>query len=207
MRKGLHILVRVSWGKPRQELKADTWRQEQKQKPQRNAACWLAPPGLLSLLSNTTEDHLPRDGSFYIRLGLSVSIFNQKKKMSYRCAYRQSDGSFLMKGSLYQTTLTFVRLAIKGQRMCDYKMGEGKKSVGGTYLSLLWIYVSWRVCAYKCLPTCVSLLICLCTQLCAYIHEYLYVHICIAKLQSLTEPGSPDTQHNENTWCTYPSLY
>lgn len=137
---------------------------------------------------------------------LSQSLI-KKKKMSYRCAYRQSDGSFLMKGSLYQTTLTFVRLAIKGQRMCDYKMGEGKKSVGGTYLSLLWIYVSWRVCAYKCLPTCVSLLICLCTQLCAYIHEYLYVHICIAKLQSLTEPGSPDTQHNENTWCTYPSLY
>lgn len=167
----------------------------------------LAPPGLLSLLSNTTEDHLPRDGTFYIRLGLSISIFNPKNNVLQMCLQAIWWKHFLMKGSLYQTTLTFVKLAIKGQRTCDYKMGEGKKSVGGTYLSLLWIYVSRRVCAYKCLPTCVSLLICLCTQLCAYIHEYLYVHTCIAKLHSLTEPGSPDTQHNENTWCTYPSLY
>lgn len=45
-------------------LKAETWRQEIKQKPwRRNKACWLAPCGLLSLLSYTSQDHLATDGT------------------------------------------------------------------------------------------------------------------------------------------------
>lgn len=35
--------------------------------------------GLLSLLSNTTNDHLPRTGTAHSSLGLTTSIINQKK--------------------------------------------------------------------------------------------------------------------------------
>ena len=40
--------------------RAGTWRQELMQWPWRSAAYWLAPHGLLSLLSDRTQDHLPR---------------------------------------------------------------------------------------------------------------------------------------------------
>ena len=40
-----------------------TWRQELMQRPWRGAACWLAPPGLLSLLCYRPQDHQPRDGT------------------------------------------------------------------------------------------------------------------------------------------------
>jgi hypothetical protein len=41
---------------------AETWRQELMQRLGRGAAYSLASPGLLSLLSYRTQDHLPRDG-------------------------------------------------------------------------------------------------------------------------------------------------
>jgi hypothetical protein len=40
-----------------------TWRQELMQRPWRDAAYWLASPGLLSLLSYTTQNYQPRDGT------------------------------------------------------------------------------------------------------------------------------------------------
>jgi hypothetical protein len=37
-----------------------TWRQELMQRPLGGAACWLASPGLLNLLSYRTQNHQPR---------------------------------------------------------------------------------------------------------------------------------------------------
>jgi hypothetical protein len=45
-----------------------TWRQEQMQKPWRDAAYGLASPDLLILLSYRTQDYQPRDGTTYNRL-------------------------------------------------------------------------------------------------------------------------------------------
>jgi hypothetical protein len=42
---------------------AETWRQELMQRPWRDAAYWIASPGLLILLSYRTQDHQPRDGT------------------------------------------------------------------------------------------------------------------------------------------------
>jgi hypothetical protein len=47
--------------KPRQELKAGT--QELKLKSRRSATYWLAPHGLLSLLSYASQDYQPRSGT------------------------------------------------------------------------------------------------------------------------------------------------
>lgn len=52
-------------GSSDQELKAESWRQELKQRPQRNAAYWLASDDLLGQLRYPTQDHLPRDGIAY----------------------------------------------------------------------------------------------------------------------------------------------
>jgi hypothetical protein len=46
-----------------------TWRQELMQRSWRDAAYWLASPGLLSLLSYRTQDFQPRDGTTHNRLG------------------------------------------------------------------------------------------------------------------------------------------
>jgi hypothetical protein len=56
--------------------RARTWRQELMQKPWRGATCWIASPGLLSLLSYRTQDHQPRDGTTYNGLGPSSLITN-----------------------------------------------------------------------------------------------------------------------------------
>jgi hypothetical protein len=39
--------------------------QELMQRPWRDVPCWLASPGLLSLLSYRTQDYQPRDGPTY----------------------------------------------------------------------------------------------------------------------------------------------
>ena len=46
--------------------KVVTRRQELMQRPWKDAAYWLTPHGLLSLLSYRTHGHQPRDGPIYI---------------------------------------------------------------------------------------------------------------------------------------------
>ena len=68
--------------KPGQELKqsrnleagadAEAWR---------DAAHWLAPRGLLSLLSYRTQDHQPRSGTTHNRLAPPTSIANQENAL------------------------------------------------------------------------------------------------------------------------------
>ena len=55
------------------------------QRPWRNAACYLGPHGLLSLLSYRTQDHQPRDGTTHDALGLPHRLVN--KKTLSRIAY------------------------------------------------------------------------------------------------------------------------
>jgi hypothetical protein len=47
----------------RNSYREKSWRQDMMQRPWRDAAYWLASPGLLSLLSYRTQDHQPRDGT------------------------------------------------------------------------------------------------------------------------------------------------
>jgi hypothetical protein len=54
-----------------------TWRQELTQRSWRDAAHWLAPRGLLSLLSYSTQEHLPRVGSTHSGLGSHTSTINK----------------------------------------------------------------------------------------------------------------------------------
>ena len=54
-------------------FKAGTYRQELKQRPWRNALSWHVPPGLLSLLSHTSQDYLPRDATVPSTLGSLIS--------------------------------------------------------------------------------------------------------------------------------------
>jgi hypothetical protein len=54
----------------RNSHRAGAWRQKLMQRPWRDAAYWLAPCGLLSLLSYRTQDYQPRDGTTHNGLGL-----------------------------------------------------------------------------------------------------------------------------------------
>jgi hypothetical protein len=51
------------WEKSEKVLKGRNQRQEMKQRPWRNAAYWLAPHGLFSWMSNSTQGHLPKGGT------------------------------------------------------------------------------------------------------------------------------------------------
>jgi hypothetical protein len=53
----------------RNSHRAGTWRQELMQRPWKSATYWLASPGLLSLLSYSTRDYQPRDGTTHSGLG------------------------------------------------------------------------------------------------------------------------------------------
>lgn len=68
------------------EVRAGTQRQVLKQRPWRGALYWLAPHGLLSLLSNTTQDHRQGGGTAHSGLGPLTWIFN--KYMPYSFAHR-----------------------------------------------------------------------------------------------------------------------
>lgn len=69
--------VAVHSGKPRQELKRDEkLDQELTQRPWRRAAYWLAPPGLLSLLSYRIQGLQTRDGTTHHGLGPPPLVTN-----------------------------------------------------------------------------------------------------------------------------------
>ena len=68
-----------------------TWRQEVKQRSYRNTtAGLLLMAGLLSLLSYTTQDHLPRGN--ITQGGLDYPCNSPSKKMPHKLAYGKSDG-------------------------------------------------------------------------------------------------------------------
>jgi hypothetical protein len=69
-------------GKLRQELKAGTWRQRTEAETMEDAAYWLPPSSLLSLLLYTNQDHLPIAGT--VPSGLAPPQQSLSKKMSYR---------------------------------------------------------------------------------------------------------------------------
>jgi hypothetical protein len=48
------------------------------QRPWRDAAYWLAPHGLLSLLSYKTQDHQPRTGTAHSDLGVLTSTISEE---------------------------------------------------------------------------------------------------------------------------------
>ena len=75
-------------------VKAGTWRQELMQRPWRCAAYWLAPHGLLSLLSFRCQDHQPRNGTTHNGPVPPTSI---TKKIPYSQILRRH---FLNGGSL-----------------------------------------------------------------------------------------------------------
>ena len=81
-----HTIVH-HWKKSGQELlnRAKNWRQELMQRPWRGAAYWLAPHGLVSLISYKIQDHQPRDGTTHNGLSSTTSITN--KEIPYRFAY------------------------------------------------------------------------------------------------------------------------
>ena len=63
---------------------AGTWRQEQRS--WRNSVYWLTTHGLLSLLSFTTQDHLPRVGTTHSELCTPATIII--RTTPHRVAYR-----------------------------------------------------------------------------------------------------------------------
>lgn len=75
----LHLTVHSpSLRTSRQELKAGSWKQGLKHRPQRNSAHWLALHDLLSLLLCITQDSLPRGGTTHSEWGPPTSINNQE---------------------------------------------------------------------------------------------------------------------------------
>lgn len=77
----------MSW----QDLKVETWRQKLKQKPRKNADYWLAPYGLLSLLSYRTQDHQPMGVPWAVLL----HIYHQSGKCTTGLPTCQSIGNTL----------------------------------------------------------------------------------------------------------------
>jgi hypothetical protein len=77
---GLYIPIIVyHWGKSGQKLK-------QVQKPWRKTVYWRVSHGLFSLLSHTTQDHLPRGDTAHSGLGLPYQ--SAMKKMLHKPIYR-----------------------------------------------------------------------------------------------------------------------
>ena len=65
--ENLHFHIAVHHqSQDRNSLRVGTWRQELMQRPQRNAAYWLASPSLPSLLSYRTKEYQAREGTTLI---------------------------------------------------------------------------------------------------------------------------------------------
>jgi len=69
---GLHFYITAhDRNQDRNSNRAETRRQELMQRPWRGAEYWLAPHGLLHLLSHGTQDHQPRGGTWPTTAGPS----------------------------------------------------------------------------------------------------------------------------------------
>lgn len=55
----------IAYSKLSEEIMAGTWSLEPKQRPSRSTVYWLVVYGLLSLLTYTSQDCLPRDRNTY----------------------------------------------------------------------------------------------------------------------------------------------
>lgn len=76
--KGLSQLPYPDHSSSGSEINARTWRHELEQTSRRSAAYRFAPLVLLSLLSCTTQDHLPRDGAAHSGMDTPTSTTNQE---------------------------------------------------------------------------------------------------------------------------------
>ena len=72
----LHIPSHIQLRKAKAGTQSGTWRQELIKAPWRGAAYWLAPHGLLNLLSSRTQNHQPREGTTHKGLRPPMSIIN-----------------------------------------------------------------------------------------------------------------------------------
>jgi hypothetical protein len=70
------LLFIIEGSRGRNTSSCRTWRQELTQKAWRDAAYWLAPHGLLSLISYRSQDHQARVGPTHSRPGPSLLIIN-----------------------------------------------------------------------------------------------------------------------------------
>jgi hypothetical protein len=70
------LLFIIEGSQDRNSSRAGTWRQELMLRPRRGAAYSLAPHGLLSLPSYSTQDHQARDSTTQHGLGPPPSITN-----------------------------------------------------------------------------------------------------------------------------------
>ena len=76
------LLFIIEESQDRKSNRAGSWEQELMQKPWRDAAYWLAYPGLLSLLSYRTQNHQPTNGTTHNDQGL-LPLNTDFKKMPY----------------------------------------------------------------------------------------------------------------------------
>jgi hypothetical protein len=60
--------------------RAGIWRQELKSRPGTGAAFWLAPHGLLNLVSYASKDRLSQGAAAHSKLGLPISIIIQESR-------------------------------------------------------------------------------------------------------------------------------
>lgn len=93
-----------------QDLKAATWMQEPMQKPWRNPASFFDCHDMLSLLSLTTENFLPRDYPTHSYMDPLKSIINQENALLTRPLVISHWDTFSVEDSSSQMTLACVVL-------------------------------------------------------------------------------------------------
>lgn len=106
---------------------------------QKGAASWLAPLGLLSLLSYRTQSHLTENSITYNELAPSMPIINQEKALqSWTClAYRQFYGdifsiknpsSMMISRFVFEQTKMFCCRNVR-KAACHF-LAEGRELAG-----------------------------------------------------------------------------